>query len=158
VNQIDAVSVCQSAVVCALSKTPDVSFTDARNRRTQIAEVDAPAGSNKLRFKPAVEDTDATCAPPKLLPINALPETVINVVDQRHRLAQVTVDGSFTLKYYGEDNVIVDNTLQPTALVHEAHVRLVGNQTRLERFCRSAVESAVFKSQAWQQITSISVY
>lgn len=35
-------------------------------------------------------------------------ETVINGVDQQDRLAQVAVDGSFTLKLNGEDNVIVD--------------------------------------------------
>lgn len=35
-------------------------------------------------------------------------ETVINGVDQQTRLAQVAVDGSFTLKHNGEDNVIVD--------------------------------------------------
>jgi hypothetical protein len=59
VNQIDAVSVCQSAVVCALSKIPEVSFTDARNRRTQIAEVDATDCTKNKQFKPAVCATSA---------------------------------------------------------------------------------------------------
>jgi hypothetical protein len=35
-------------------------------------------------------------------------ETVINHVDQQDRLAEVTADGSFTLKLNGEDHVIVD--------------------------------------------------
>ncbi len=35
-------------------------------------------------------------------------ETVIHGVDQQDRLAQVSADGTFTLKLNGEDNVIVD--------------------------------------------------
>ena len=50
-------------------------------------------------------------------------ETVINGVDQQDRLAEVTADGSFTLKLNGEDNVIVDLAGRQLGANREAHAR-----------------------------------